>query len=100
MTHAKPIPMVITALYQKDVRLGDMHSACHLFCLVLNLCEALKQNNIRVKSGNFGHQVNSDSDLVRFISHLDFHCLQTYVRIYLMSEVTRPSSNGSFKSFI
>ena len=22
-------------------------------------------------------------------SHLDFHCLQTYVRVYLMSEVTR-----------
>ena len=23
MTHAKPIPMVITALYQKDVQFGD-----------------------------------------------------------------------------
>ena len=77
----------------------------------------LKQNhaitNNMVKSDNFGHQVNSDSDLVCFIfyllelkyilnkqtqnpeekahkepSHLDFHCLQMYVIIYLMSEVT------------
>ena len=31
-------------------------------------------------------------------SHLDFHCLQMYVRIYVMSEVTRldPISEKSF----
>ena len=67
----------------------------------------------RVKSGNFRHQVNSDSDLVFFLiliigiqkcinkansdnpdetahkepSHLDFHCLQMYIRIYLGLEL-------------
>ena len=68
----------------------------------------------RVKSGNFGHQVNSDKEpcLIHIIiigikiiinkansenpdetahkepSHLDFHCLQMCVRIYLVPEVS------------
>ena len=64
MTDAKPTPMVKTALYQSDVQFGDKrilfkmvkyitrkfkgHIALsyHLFCLVLNYCEAFKQNNI------------------------------------------------------
>ena len=35
--------------------------------------------------------------LMRRPSHLDFHCLQMYVRIYLVSEVTRlyPITYGS-----
>ena len=63
MAHAKPIPKVILALYQNDVQFVDnkiplMMVKCtkreferhitlsyHLFCLVLNFCEALKQNN-------------------------------------------------------
>ena len=61
MTRTKPIPMVITALYQNDVQFGDKRipfkmvkcitlklkdMSYHLFCLVLNYCEAFKQNNI------------------------------------------------------
>ena len=64
MTHAKPIPMVKNALYQNDVQLGVKRIpfkmvkyitkkikgyivlSYHLFCLVLNYCEAFKQNNI------------------------------------------------------
>ena len=63
----------------------------------------------RVKSGNFGHQVNSDIHLqtveIQMNPHQDFHCLlssficlfqklkingtnKVAVRIYLMSEVT------------
>ena len=70
MTHAKPIPMVVTALYQNDVQFGDKripfkvvkcitrefkgHIALsyHLLCLVLNHCEAFKQNNI-CSNGSF-----------------------------------------------
>ena len=51
----------------------------------------------RVKSGNFGHQVNSDSDLVCFLfqlleqkqsettdaSHLDFHCYAPILCAYI-----------------
>ena len=70
MTHAKPIPMVVTALYQNDVQFGDKripfkmvkcitrefkgHIALsyNMFCLVLNYCEAFKQNNI-CSNGSF-----------------------------------------------
>ena len=53
--------MVITALYQTDVQIGDKiipfkmvkcitrefkDMSYHLFCRVLNYCEAFKQNNI------------------------------------------------------
>ena len=68
---------------------------------------------VRVKSGELDSRLNTDSDPFPFIfwllesksinlanienpdvtahkelSHLDFHCLQMYVRIYLMSLVT------------
>ena len=64
MTHAKPIPMVKTALYQNDVQFSDKRIpfkmvkyitrkfkghivlSYNLFCLVLNYCEVIKQNNI------------------------------------------------------
>ena len=63
MTHAKPIPMPITALYPNDVQFDDKKIpfkivkcilqenfndivSYHLFCLVLNYCETFKQNNI------------------------------------------------------
>ena len=70
MTHAKPIPMVINALYQNDVQFGDKRIpfkmvkcitreflghitlSYHLFCLVLNYREAFKQNNI-CSNGSF-----------------------------------------------
>ena len=67
MTHAKPIPMVIIALYQNDVQFGDKRlpfkmvkykqenfkdMSLNLFCLVLNYCEAFKQDNI-CSNGSF-----------------------------------------------
>ena len=56
----------------KMVKCNSKILHCFIICSVwfetYVLCEALEQNNIKVKSGNFGHQVNSDSDLVRFIS--------------------------------
>ena len=67
MTHAKPIPMVITALYQNGVQFGDKRipfkmvkcitrdftdMSKHLVCLVLNYCEAFKQDNI-CSNGSF-----------------------------------------------
>ena len=38
---------------------------------------------------NLANSENPDETAHKEPSHLDFHCLQTYVRIYLMSEVTR-----------
>ena len=35
----------------------------------------------RVKSGNFGHQVNSDK---RLPSHQDFHCLLLIVNLFFL----------------
>ena len=69
-THAKPFNMVINALYQNDVQFGDkiipfkmvkcitrqfqghIELSYHLFCPVLNYCEAFKQNNI-CSNGSF-----------------------------------------------
>ena len=63
MTHAKPIPMVITALYQNDVQFGPKGIPFKMvkcitrhvltsFCLVLNYCEAFKQDSI-CSNGSF-----------------------------------------------